>query len=349
MLPVATTSILNYVPSPVISAVKPSPPRETQTAQDLSISATPVTSTKNDAKPKPDFKSIPQPGETEVKPSTQESKLFESRAKLYIFVKNEGKEGEYRCFNGEIRVLHNEKLGKARIVMLRDADFHVTVNHYVTPDMQLRPHNNNDRTWLWSAEDVFEGVKALRNYCVRFKTNDELRDFEYAFNRAREIAKESSAESLSLCVACGKTTESKNEKCNACQKEETDKLLAKPKLGGFTFNQSPIIKPPAFKPEEPPKTKPEETTKPSPFASFSFAPTTTSAGFVFKAPTTGSTKNTATTFSAPQTTPSTDTKAPGGLMFGNNVTVGDFSILAAKNSVADAFKQDSNFKGFEGT
>lgn len=284
-----------------------------------------------------------------------ETKLFESRAKLFVFFKSELKENDCKINIGEIKVLHHEELGKARIVMRSDQDFKICVNHWVTSDMELKPFRDNDRSWIWSAHDYSNGQKTFQNFCVRFKTIDELRDFEYAFNKAKEIAKEMESKSneaatsiINLCPSCGKTSDSMNGKCGACQKDEADKLIAKPKLGGFTFSQSPVLKPPALKPtEEPPKEKPVEPVKPSPFAKFSFAPATTSSGFTFKAPTIDA--KPPVPF-ATQTATATETKAATQekLMFGSNVTVGDFSTLAAKSAVADAFKASSEFKGFAG-
>lgn len=57
MFPVATSSILNYMPSPIFSSVKTTPPQEVNVSGAVN---------RSELNAKPDFKNIPLPGEKEV-------------------------------------------------------------------------------------------------------------------------------------------------------------------------------------------------------------------------------------------------------------------------------------------
>ncbi|KAL0279441.1 UNVERIFIED_CONTAM: hypothetical protein PYX00_000995 [Menopon gallinae] len=285
--------------------------------------------------PLPDFKPIiPLPDEVKIIPDeATETKLFESRAKLLMFVDKEWVERGV----GIVKVLHNEKTQKVRILMRRDQVFKICANHFILPEIELKPFNKDERSLLWSAKDDSDGELVVRTFCIRFSTLDEAKDFQFAFDKGREIARESAAKkkqekSVNLtppsnksdkweCPTCKNKYDSDVKECTACQGKAKEQQ--KSIFGGFTITSPAEFKISSPKTDTTSNVEATDKTKPNPFASFAF-----------KMPTT--------------TQPSTDTKST--LSESKPILTGNISFesLASSGAVGDGFKRSENFKGFEG-
>uniref|UniRef100_A0A0C9REL7 RANBP2 protein n=1 Tax=Fopius arisanus TaxID=64838 RepID=A0A0C9REL7_9HYME len=210
--------------------------------------------------PIPDFQPvIPLPAEVKVTTGEEnEDCLFVARAKLFRFADKEWKERGV----GNIKLLKNKE-GKVRLLMRRDQVLKICANHMLTVEMELSPMPNNDKAWIWVANDFADEEVRLEKLCIKFKTTDDAQDFKKSFDEAK----------TSIVASPVKPPASAPEtRSNIVNK------ISPVVVGGFSFTKSPVIQQPA--PEEVKSTKQsEQGTKPSPFAGFSFTNTTT--GFSF--------------------------------------------------------------------
>ncbi len=61
-------------------------------------------------------------------------------------------------------------LGSVRLVMRRDQTHKVCANHAIMPLMMLTPHNQSDRTWVWTTLADFSDLEQrAETLAVRFK------------------------------------------------------------------------------------------------------------------------------------------------------------------------------------
>ncbi|GJQ79003.1 hypothetical protein Trydic_g164 [Trypoxylus dichotomus] len=214
----------------------------------------------------PDFKPIiPLPDEVPVKTGEEnEISLFEERAKLFRYVNKEWKERGI----GVLKLLKDVSTGKVRLLMRREQVHKICANHFLTKDMVLTQMPNNEKAYIWAANDFADQEIVLEKLCARFKTTDAA----YKFYKAFEDAKKDLAD---LSESREKSDRSKEDK-------RIEQIASKPSdpipvalMGGFVFTSTPTFKPKTTSPTNSDVT-PKEVVKPSPFASFTFSkPATT--------------------------------------------------------------------------
>ncbi|KAK7072855.1 hypothetical protein SK128_020456 [Halocaridina rubra] len=137
--------------------------------------------------PCPDYKPrIPLPEKVEVRTGEEDEQvLFEERAKLFRYVDKEWRERG----TGVIKLLHNPAQGSVRVLMRRDQTHKVCANHLVLSSMDIQPMKNNDRAWMWAAQDYADEEIRPEKFCCRFKTVEIATAFKDAFRKAKEFAK----------------------------------------------------------------------------------------------------------------------------------------------------------------
>lgn len=312
---VSTQSILSNVAPPVFSAVSPAKTTSMNVSLGLQIEKTldktfspnvslnksnASTASADEHDPCPDFKPIiPLPDEVPVTTGEEdENVLFCERAKLFRHVNKEWKERGV----GNIKILQHKQSGKVRILMRRDQVHKICANHYLSKDMTMSPMANNDRAYIWAAQDYSDGEMTVEKFCVRFKTSEEAKKFSDAFEDAKKKIVDKPTTSVATSVAV--STPFSVKKTEALVTPQSKPSLSSPNLGGFVFSGTPTFKPK----EDPPVEKPvavttSETAKPSPFSNFSFGSTskTTISGNLFG--------NLKSDFASP-TTSSTSTFSP---------------------------------------
>jgi E3 SUMO-protein ligase RanBP2 len=284
-----------------------------------------------------------------------------------------------------MKLLHNQKTGKVRVLMRREQVLKICANHNIRSDMELTP--KNDRAWMWAALDFADEEVRLEQLCVRFKTSDEAASFKDAFDKAKAIvaAAETSPVKAASSVTSASTPALTPEPTKTATKVVTPPVLSVPvtspsnkiTVGGFTFASPPTFKTDSkysaaetFKDATKDKEKTSvDGSRPSPFAGFSFTCSPKVSTSVESAVGTGSmpvSEDSRCSRTAPfapksvfanstpdtvQVTPkaSTETSQTSGtkLMFDSPHTDLSFSALAAGNKEL-GFKKDDNFKGWEG-
>lgn len=264
-----------------------------------------------DYDPRPDFKAIVSlPEEVEVVTGEEgETRLFSSHARLYVFRESEWKERG----RGTVSILHNETSGKTRLVMRRDQVLKVCANHIIRPEMKLDNMPKVANAFLWAAADFSENEVFNEKFCIKFKTLDESKDFEYAFNKGRELFKATPT------------------------KPKTPVSEAEPQpvnLSPFSFGAKPADKESiVFGTGGKEILKTEAVTMKTP-AFGNIGKDTVKSPVVMK-------------------TPIVESGAKDGLMsdtpvFGAKSSVMDFTSIAKSGSLADAFKPSPTFTGFAG-
>uniref|UniRef100_A0A182Q0C7 E3 SUMO-protein ligase RanBP2 n=1 Tax=Anopheles farauti TaxID=69004 RepID=A0A182Q0C7_9DIPT len=246
--------------------------------------------------PRPDFQPIiPLPDEIEVRTGEEdEEQIFTGRSKLLRLVDREWKERGL----GELKILRSKAdRSKYRIVMRREQVHKICANHYITPELQIKPMEKRKECYIWAAMDFADEEPRKESFCARFGTAALANEFYNAFQAARaEVARlrgEGGGDGQSVAAAPPPATSISTSTPKSQQVTSTPGVAATKPFGEFTFAKNytpPVVPVPAAAPaaDSPkPATKATETGgstsdgKPSPFASFTFKPQLPTAGSPF--------------------------------------------------------------------
>ncbi|KAF7383629.1 hypothetical protein HZH66_012979 [Vespula vulgaris] len=280
---------------PTTVNLPPLPATLTSTPANISLSETPksnnieahtVSSPNSSAElhepehdPIPDFVPvIPLPAEVKVTTGEEdEVTLYCARAKLFRFVDKEWKERGV----GNVKLLKNAE-GKVRLLMRREQVLKICANHMLRPDMELTSMPNNDKAWIWVANDFADEKVKIEKLCIRFKTAEEALSFKQHFDSARasltSINEKVFNETDNKTATNVKVSEGENNHSSSLvtstninnvplDKEKTAATTAV--VGGFSFTSKPVIQTVSTGIESTSQ-KQNETQKVSPFVGFSF-------------------------------------------------------------------------------
>ncbi|CAH0392621.1 unnamed protein product [Bemisia tabaci] len=174
--------------------------------------------------PLPD-KIIPKTGEED------EIVLYQHLAKLYRYRDSEWKERG----TGDIKLLKHRTTGRLRFVMRRKPVEVLCLNHFLTPDIEIKPKDR--KSWTWTAQDFSDYNEFDRSaniglkpevFSIRFKNEQIAEEFKAAVDKAlKDVASgDSSAEEKSSSDDyCEIVWESRG--IDATEVSEKDKKLAK--------------------------------------------------------------------------------------------------------------------------
>ncbi|XP_071950715.1 uncharacterized protein [Antedon mediterranea] len=113
---------------------------------------------------------------------------FCHRAKMYRFNKKTNEWKERGC--GDIKILRHKVTGLYRLLMRREKVLKLCANHFIFPEIVLRPNSGSDRSWVWTAMDASDdGQVKSELLAVRFKTAETATKFKAAFENAKEAVK----------------------------------------------------------------------------------------------------------------------------------------------------------------
>lgn len=224
---------------------------------------------------------IPLPALVEVSTGEEEENvLFSDRAFLYRYVPDT-KEWKEKG-RGDMKILEHKTTGRIRLLMRREQVLKICCNHYITPQLSLKPLQTSDRTWTWSAQDFSEGELVQETFALKFKTSDQAQKFKTVFDEAhKKITSGSPSQGSPAAV-----TAPKAEAQPAATKSLAE--MFKPKEGSwecqgcFLRNAADVIKCPSCETVKPGATVPPAAEKPATPA-FSFG--TSGGGFTFAAAT----------------------------------------------------------------
>jgi hypothetical protein len=130
------------------------------------------------------FKPIVQLSAVDVKTGEEdENILFCERGKLYRFDANANQMKERGV--GEIKILQHKTSNVCRILMRREQVLKLCANHQITSQMELKPHQGTPNAYIWSAMDFADGEAKHETLCIRFKTEEQAKNFAKVFNDAK--------------------------------------------------------------------------------------------------------------------------------------------------------------------
>lgn len=135
--------------------------------------------------PRPDFQPIiPLPDEIVVRTGEEdEEQIFSGRSKLLRLVEREWKERGL----GELKILRSKAdPSKYRIVMRREQVHKICANHYITPELIIKPMEKRKECYIWAAMDFADEEPRKESFCARFGTSALANEFYTAFITARE-------------------------------------------------------------------------------------------------------------------------------------------------------------------
>ena len=114
-----------------------------------------------------------------------EEVMFCERSKLFRFDINTRQWKERGV--GNIKLLTNPAKGRSRIVMRREQVLKVCANHFINPEMDLKPGLGSDRSWVWhTPSDFTEGTYTTETFSVKFKTKTIAANFKEVFDSLKE-------------------------------------------------------------------------------------------------------------------------------------------------------------------
>ncbi|CDQ79651.1 unnamed protein product [Oncorhynchus mykiss] len=129
---------------------------------------------------------VPLPDKVDVKTGEEEEEeMFCNRSKLFRF-DAETKEWKERGI-GIVKILKHNTSGKVRLLMRREQVLKICANHYITPDMLLKPIAGSDKSWVWNAIDYADEEPRPEQLAIRYKTADEALLFKTKFEEAQKI------------------------------------------------------------------------------------------------------------------------------------------------------------------
>lgn len=112
-----------------------------------------------------------------------EEQMFSEKAVLYRY---DGKAGEWKeRGQGFMKILKNTESGKFRVLMRRAQTFRVCANHFILPQMELKPHAGSDRALIWNAIDFADGEESHDTLTVKFKNAEICGKFKEAFDNGK--------------------------------------------------------------------------------------------------------------------------------------------------------------------
>lgn len=149
----------------------------------------------------------------------EEEELIQLRAKLFRFDStggplelNERAVGEWKeRGTGTVKLLRHKKSNLVRVLMRRDKTLKICANHYVQPDMELKPNCGSDRAWVWTTQADFSDDESKGELlAIRFANSENAQKFKQTFIEAQNIMKEV----LSLHFVATKTNGPSEHKVN---------------------------------------------------------------------------------------------------------------------------------------
>ncbi|CAF4381937.1 unnamed protein product, partial [Rotaria magnacalcarata] len=136
--------------------------------------------------PNVSFKPIIQLSAVEVRTGEEdENVLFCERGKLYRF--DSGANQMKERGTGEMKILQHKTTHVCRVLMRREQVLKICANHQITSQMNLKVHQGSANAFIWSAMDFADGEAKHETLCIRFKTDEQAKNFQKVFNEAKEI------------------------------------------------------------------------------------------------------------------------------------------------------------------
>lgn len=121
----------------------------------------------------------------------EEEVLLQLRAKLFRFDNSLDPPEWKERGTGNVKLLRHKKSDLVRVLMRRDKTLKICANHYVQPQMELKPNCGSDRAWVWtSTSDFADGEPRPELLAIRFANAENAQKFKEKFDEGKEIMKD---------------------------------------------------------------------------------------------------------------------------------------------------------------
>jgi Ran-binding protein 1 len=121
-----------------------------------------------------------------------------------------------------VKLLKHRDSGTCRLLMRRDKTLKICANHYVLPQLELKPNCGSDRAWVWSTPSDFADEEPKPELlAIRFANAENAQKFQEMFDEAKSIMK------TKLSGQTGKTADSDastDSKRTSSEKKTAEKL-----------------------------------------------------------------------------------------------------------------------------
>ncbi|KAL0219509.1 hypothetical protein P9112_005162 [Eukaryota sp. TZLM1-RC] len=123
--------------------------------------------------------------EVHVKPVEQvEDNLFEARTKLFRYDKTASAWKERGT--GTVYILKNPDSKLTRVLFRQEQTLKIRANHFISPNLDLQPHGNSDRAFIWTAIDYADGEASEDILAIRFQSAEIAENFKEVFIKAQD-------------------------------------------------------------------------------------------------------------------------------------------------------------------
>lgn len=165
----------------------------------------------------------------------EEETLVHLRAKLFRFDQTTDPPEWKERGTGYVKLLKHKKSELVRVLMRRDKTLKVCANHYVQPEMELKPALGSERAWVWpTVADYSDEEPKAELLAIRFANVENAQLFKEKFLEAQEIMKvaipihNASIEKETKHVGAEDTKPKENGEKNKTEEEkEADSVAAK--------------------------------------------------------------------------------------------------------------------------
>ncbi|KAL7577094.1 hypothetical protein ACA910_019699 [Epithemia clementina (nom. ined.)] len=127
-----------------------------------------------------------------------EEVIYSQRSKLYIFGetmlnKGTGNKTWIERGVGNMRILRHKERETLRVLMRQEKTLKIICNHIIDPQIQMVPHVQSDRSWIWVAFDFSDaslGELVETTFCIKFGDSDLAQAFKDKFQECQAKNKE---------------------------------------------------------------------------------------------------------------------------------------------------------------
>jgi len=154
-----------------------------------------------------------------------EEQLFKMRAKLYRWASEADPPQWKERGTGDVQLLQNKETSLIRLVMRRDKTLKVCANHYVDPDITLKPHGGSDRAWVWNTwGDLADGDEEPQKqmFAIRLRNEENATSFKDKFVECQDKVSKQKAQSKDDAVEKEPNIDAVNQEINKLVIKDAD-------------------------------------------------------------------------------------------------------------------------------
>lgn len=121
----------------------------------------------------------------------EEEELIQLRAKLFRFDSADEPAQWKERGTGTVKLLKHKNSNLVRVLMRRDKTHKICANHYVQPEMELKPNCGSEKAWVWTTQaDFSDGEAKAELLAIRFANAENAQKWKSKFSEAQEVMKD---------------------------------------------------------------------------------------------------------------------------------------------------------------